>query len=95
MVKDIIIYIGECPNKDIDNKKYNATILKVMEGSGIEYDFHPKTYRAHGMSQIELHLENGDYEEHKVIARGLVSKLKSQGINIKNILDFRGKSVLK
>ncbi len=89
------IYIGACQASDISNKQYNLIILKVMEASGLKYDFCPKTDRAHGMSQIELHLENGDYEKHRAIARDLDSKLKSQGIKVKNILDFRGKSILR
>ncbi len=86
---DITIYIAPC-DADENHKKYNKSILEVMENSKMEYEIHVPPNRLQGLIKIEVKIEE-DPTKYSSIAKNLKSKLENQGINIKKILDFRGK----
>lgn len=93
MTDDITIYINPCKVHS-DHKKYNAIVLRIMEESGLKYNLHMPQERSHGLMQVKVHFENGDDEKHKAIGKDLGSKLEGKGIEIKRILNFRGKPIL-
>ncbi|MGB9707958.1 MAG: hypothetical protein ACPLXC_01355 [Candidatus Pacearchaeota archaeon] len=90
MVGDITIYITPC-SKEENRKKYNGSILKVMEESNLKYSIQTPSSRLHGLIKLEVILGDIDSRKYDSLARDLTHKLESYGIEVKKVVDFKGK----
>lgn len=90
---DITIYIAPCEIDD-NRKKYNCDILKIMEESKLEYKVQISESRLQGLTKVEICLEDEKQEKYKHIAKELKLKLETQGINVKRVVDFKGKFII-
>lgn len=64
MKGDITIYITPCNTED--HKKYNKTILEVMENSKVDYTLTIPQNRLQGLIRIEVNLFNDDQKNMKL-----------------------------
>ena len=91
MKGDITIYINPCSTGDY--KHYNGIVLKVMEESKLKYSIQTPSNRLHGLIKIDVVLEDEKPEQYSTIVNDLRAKLESHNIEVKRILDFRGRSL--